>query len=213
MNLIEYLHEKYIFGHRVRALTRGIEKLLPHQCQLLDVGCGDGLIASRIAKSRPDLSIEGIDVLVREKTFIPVTAFDGETMPFGDNSFDVLMFVDVLHHTQNPEALLCEARRVSRGIIIIKDHNCDGYLANATLRFMDRVGNQRFGVDLPYSYLSKKSWNILFREYDFEIDSYTQRIGLYPALLKPFFERSLHFLVRLKTHKKVNRLSKYAEKI
>ncbi|MEM8805928.1 MAG: class I SAM-dependent methyltransferase [Cyanobacteria bacterium P01_G01_bin.38] len=198
MNFIEYVHEKYIFERRVRSLSRRIEDLLPYQGSLLDVGCGNGLIASRIAKNRPDFTISGIDVLVREKSYIPVTEFDGKTIPFDDNSFDVLMFVDVLHHTYHPEVLLREARRVSRDLIIIKDHNCNGFLARPTLEFMDRIGNQRFGVDLPYNYLSKQVWHHLFKKNNLEIDSYTSRIDLYPALLKPFFERSLHFLARLR---------------
>jgi SAM-dependent methyltransferase len=60
------------------------------------------------------VSIAGIDVLLRPERQIEVTEFDGTTIPFADSSFDVVMFVDVLHHTNNPDVLLAEAG-ASRG--------------------------------------------------------------------------------------------------
>ena len=65
--------------------------------------------------------ITGIDVLLRDHTHIPVVEFDGTTIPFPDRSFDTLVFVDVLHHTNDPVLLLREAARVARNTIVIKD--------------------------------------------------------------------------------------------
>lgn len=197
MKLIEQIHGNYIHGRRVESLKRGLLSVLPSSGKLLDIGCGDGLLASRIAAERTELSIEGIDVLVREDTHIPVTAFDGQRFPYADNSFDAVMFVDVLHHTDNPQQLLAEAKRVSRECIVLKDHNCNGLLAHSTLRFMDRVGNQRFGVELPYNYLSRQQWQTLFQNVGLSETEYLAHIDLYPLLLKPFFERQLHFINRL----------------
>ena len=81
--------------------------------RVLDVGCGDGSIDQLIMKLRPDLRIEGIDVFVRPHPNIAVTKFDGERIPFPDKHFDAVMFVDVLHHTNNAVALLAEASSVS----------------------------------------------------------------------------------------------------
>ena len=65
-------------------------------------------------RQRPDLEITGVDVLVRPKNHIPVQLFDGRQLPFPDQSFDAVMFVDVLHHTDDPSVLLREAKRVAR---------------------------------------------------------------------------------------------------
>ena len=73
-----------------------------------------------------------------------------------DASFDVVMFVDVLHHTDDPLLLLQEAQRVGK-IILVKDHFRKGFLAGPTLRFMDWVGNAHHGVVLPYNDLVEKA--------------------------------------------------------
>ncbi|MEL7497194.1 MAG: class I SAM-dependent methyltransferase [Planctomycetota bacterium] len=197
MKLIEKIHGSYIHQRRVESLKRGLASVLPDSGTLLDVGCGDGLLASLIGQQKPGLSIKGIDVLVRDETRILVDAFDGETMPYGDDAFDVVMFVDVLHHTDHPEKLLAEARRVARQWVVLKDHNCNGWFAHSTLRFMDRVGNQRFGVELPFNYLTRERWREVFQENDLRIETYIPNIDLYPMPLKPLFERQLHFIARL----------------
>jgi SAM-dependent methyltransferase len=89
---------------------------------VLDVGTGDGSIAKAIALHRPDIKIEGIDVLIRPYTHIRVRLLDGEHIPLSEKTVDVVSFVDVLHHTSNARILLREAARVSRRYIVIKDH-------------------------------------------------------------------------------------------
>ena len=72
---------------------------------------------------------------------------------------DVVLFVDVLHHTVDPMVLLREARRVMRRAIVIKDHSCDDFLAGPTLRFMDRIGNARHGAASPCNYWTSERWD------------------------------------------------------
>jgi SAM-dependent methyltransferase len=78
----------------------------PRNASVLDVGSGDGRLARLVADKRPDISIQGIDVLVRTDAAIPVVKFDGTSIPYGEGSFDVVMLVDVLHHTVEPMILL-----------------------------------------------------------------------------------------------------------
>src|SRR5262245_63753299 len=107
-NVIGAIHGKTVFNRRTRVLARKIEPLLPRDASILDVGTGDGTIASLWQHNRPDLRIEGIDVLVRNDTKIPVSAFDGRTIPFDNTTWDVVSFVDVLHHIDEVEHLLRE---------------------------------------------------------------------------------------------------------
>jgi SAM-dependent methyltransferase len=197
MVIIDQVHEGYVFARRVRVLAELLAARLPHQARVLDIGCGDGRISQAVRTLRPDVAIEGIDVLVRPKTHIPVTPFDGARVPFADASFDVVMFVDVLHHTTDPTILLREAARVTRRDLVIKDHTRDGWLAGPTLRFMDYVGNARHGVALPGNYWPERRWRETFRALDLEVVDWTQKIPLYPWWAAWLFGRSLHFLARL----------------
>src|SRR5262245_23407661 len=158
MSLIDRIHSGYVLQRRVHVLSDHLVALIPPGAQVLDVGCGDGSLASLIMRRRPDISISGIDVLIRHETSIPIAEFNGQEIPYDDASFDVVMFVDVLHHTADPMILLREAARVARQCIILKDHTRNGLLAGPTLRLMDQVGNARFGVALTFNYWPRQKW-------------------------------------------------------
>ena len=115
MGLIDGLHGGYVHDRRTRRLNEMLSALIPRGASVLDVGCGDGLLARRIQDARPDLTVQGIDVLVRDQTHVPVRHFDGRTIPDAIGRPDVVMFVDVLHHTDDPAVLLGEAARVAGG--------------------------------------------------------------------------------------------------
>jgi len=197
MSLIERIHGDYIHNRRVRVLGDHFIDLIPKTARVLDVGCGDGLLAHLLMEKRPDIKVKGIDVLVRCHTHIPVDSFDGKVIPFGDASFDVAMFVDVLHHMEDPIVLLREAIRVARAAIVIKDHTRNGLFAGPTLRFMDLVGNARHGVAIPYNYWARQQWFEAFNMLNLTIGIWKDNLGLYPPPASWIFERSLHFVARL----------------
>jgi SAM-dependent methyltransferase len=197
MSLLDQLHGNYVFARRTRVLAHHLAALLPKDAAVLDVGCGDGSIAKLIMDQRPDVRISGIDIKLRPHTHIPVTVFDGFTIPFPDGAFDAVMFVDVLHHTEDPMVLLREARRAARRAVVIKDHNQDGLLAETTLKFMDWVGNARHGVVLPYNYWPGKRWQEAFQELKLRTAEYRGSLGLYPGPANWLFGRGLHFVARL----------------
>lgn len=198
MSLVERLHEGLVFPRRVRILAQRIAPHLPETGSALDLGCGDGRIAASVGAMRPGLSIRGADVLVRPKTHIEVDRFDGETLPYGDRSFDAVMIVDVLHHTSDPIRLLREAGRVCRGALVIKDHLSDPWLGRARLTLMDAVGNARHGVHLANAYWKRARWREAFRELGLEEQFWDERLGLYPPGVRWLLEDSLHFLARLR---------------
>jgi SAM-dependent methyltransferase len=191
------VHGKAVFDRRIEVLTRTLADFIPANARVLDIGCGSGTLARRIMTLRPDVTIEGIDILVRPGTEIPVTEFDGDNIPWPDGHFDIALFVDVLHHTEAPARLLAEAKRVSRSGIVIKDHFREGVLADATLRFMDWVGNAQHGVVLPYNYLSDPEWRGIWTKLGLRVERLTDRVGLYPAPFSWLFDRRLHFVARL----------------
>ena len=48
MNVLEKIHGSYVHSRRVRVLAREFSALLPAHGRILDVGCGDGLLAALI---------------------------------------------------------------------------------------------------------------------------------------------------------------------
>ncbi len=196
MTLLGRMHEA-VYGRRVRVLSDRLAELIPPNSRVLDVGCGDGLIAHLTTQKNPGLELEGIDVRVRNHSHIPVRPFNGTQIQHDDKSFDVVMFVDVLHHTEEPMILLREARRVARHVVILKDHTRNGLLAGATLRLMDWVGNARHKVVLPYNYWPRHRWLEAFDELGLRIDTWIRRLELYPAPGNWIFGRSLHFMAKL----------------
>jgi SAM-dependent methyltransferase len=191
-------HDKLVSGRRVEVLSGWFAQLLPNRMRVLDVGCGDGLVSAILLSKRPDLSVQGIDVLRRSRAHIPVEMFDGHRIPFDSASFDVVLFSDVLHHTEDPTALLKEARRVAARYVLIKDHYRQGIAAYTRLRFMDWVGNARFGVALPYNYWTEKQWHAAWHETGLQAERLVTTLGLYPSPADWVFGARLHFVALTK---------------
>lgn len=89
----------------------------------LEVGCGNGVVARYIAR-RYHFSVTGIDIdpqqieLARKDTqdmsnicFLEV---DAASLPFGDNSFDVVLSLGVMQHVANWLDAVKEIKRVLR---------------------------------------------------------------------------------------------------
>jgi SAM-dependent methyltransferase len=193
--ILEKIHEKFVEKRRAFLLHQKISRLLPDTpATVLDIGCGDGSIACHVMESKPNLKISGIETIVRPGTAIPVAAFDGRKIPYPDASFDFCLFVDVLHHAEDPSILLAEAARVARRGVVIKDHLANGFVARRILRFMDDTHNRRYRVALPYNYWSKPEWNLAFEKLGLRQTAGSNALHLYPPWADWLFGGNLHFL-------------------
>jgi SAM-dependent methyltransferase len=196
------MHGKVVLSRRVNHLAKSISQLLPEVATVVDLGCGDGKIGHLITIHNPRIALEGYDILIRPEAVIPVHSFDGLHLPLEESSVDVVIIVDVLHHTEAPMVLLSEAYRVARESIIIKDHRLDRPCAELILRFMDWVGNRPHDVVSPYNYWPEARWRTAWSEIGLYIDHYQTDLDIYPWPVNLVFERGLHFLARLtKTNK------------
>ena len=192
------VHHGLIFGRRVRALADHIAAMIPAATRtVLDVGCGDGSLATLIMRRRPELRIVGLEVRARPMTAIPVTEFDGRSIPLESASQDVVMMVDVLHHAEDGQLLLREAARVASKAVVIKDHFLGRALSRQRLRAMDWVGNVGHGVALPYNYWTRDQWRTGFEQSGLMEVERHEHLGLYPPPLSWIFEPGLHFVSRL----------------
>lgn len=195
--MLDTIHSNFTYDRRVQVLSKHMASKVDDNSSILDIGCGDGQISELICNAVQGASIHGIDVMARSIASIDVSQYDGLNIPFDDNSFDTVTFVDVLHHATDAYRVLEEAGRVARKHIVIKDHLTDGFLNEPILKFMDYVGNKRHGVALPYDYLSKAQWQAHFDKLGWKTDSWDTDIGIYPAWCSWAFDRELHFIAKL----------------
>jgi SAM-dependent methyltransferase len=193
--MVGALHGR-VQARRVDVLARHLTlvSVIPPRCSVVDVGCGEGRLSAAIGRLRPDAHISGLDVLPQAPTEIPVKLFDGTTLPLPDRSVDVVLFVDVLHHTSDPLILLREARRVMRRAVVIKDCTLDGLLAGQALRFTDWISSAEHGTALNCSYWTSVQWDRAIQDLGLRATVWKRALGLYPQPAHWLFERSLHFI-------------------
>ncbi|HEU0115706.1 MAG TPA: methyltransferase domain-containing protein [Thermomicrobiales bacterium] len=117
-----YLRKRLAF---IQAWTR--------PCPTLDLGCGTGVLAERVAAAGYDVvaldpSRGMLTQLRRRQPGIPAVAGSGQALPFADDTFGLTYCVAVMHHVAEPDAVratLTEMARVTRpgGHILVWDHN------------------------------------------------------------------------------------------
>lgn len=194
MDLVGGAYHRLVSLPRARVLARRLLPLLPAEGRVLDVGSGDGTLARELRRLRPALRFHGVDV--RRAPGTDVELYDGRRLPRADGAVACALLVDVLHHADDPRALLAEAARVARRIVL-KDHLREGQLAQATLRFMDWLGNARHGVALPYQYWRRDQWLAAFAALGLRVVHWQERLAIYPRPARWLFDRSLHFVAQL----------------
>ncbi len=157
---LKSFNETISFPLRRKYLTRKLTPYLEDSSQVLDLGSSDGKLAASIQReliNQPkNVQFIGCDIHVQPETFIPIVQYDGQRLPFEDNSFDCVLIVDVLHHTNNPGQVLQEAKRVSRQNILIKDHYWSNEKDFTRLKYADYIGNNPYGIPLPYNFLTQR---------------------------------------------------------
>jgi len=111
--------------------------------RLLDVGCGPGNIALKIARRWPGVQVVGVDFsqnmilaaraaaasqqLTARAEFL---AGDAKKLPFPDGALDFVLSNSVLHHLHDPLGMLDEMARVvkSGGLVLLRDLRRPGRL-------------------------------------------------------------------------------------
>ena len=118
---------------------------------LLDVGAGSGEIPYYL-QQKYGPTAQGLDILAPDDNgyakhhtgrvpqhHIPVSVFNGSTLPVPDASFDIVSFMAVLHHAaNNTPSLLADAARVARRFLVVVEDLAvlptEPYYANISAR-------------------------------------------------------------------------------
>jgi ubiquinone/menaquinone biosynthesis C-methylase UbiE len=96
----------------------------PDAADVLEVGCGTGVLTRRLAEWPNVGEVVGVDIagsllataseLAADRPSVSFRESDARALPFADDSFDVVVFDSTLSHVPGPEAALAEAFRVLR---------------------------------------------------------------------------------------------------
>jgi SAM-dependent methyltransferase len=140
-------HEKY---HALEKHYRG---------KILDLGSGTGHYSAFLnAQGHSVVAMDIADASEHEEGR-PIV-FDGHTIPFEDDTFDVVLCMFVLHHLGHQDELLSEMRRVARRTVIVaedlRENAWDRFWSGAHSRFTDWGHAQR-------SFRSDSEWQERFQ--------------------------------------------------
>jgi ubiquinone/menaquinone biosynthesis C-methylase UbiE len=109
-----------------RAMRRAFldDIAFPERAQVLEVGCGTGVLTRVLAGLPQVASIIGVDpapsllararLLSHDLPHVRYQEADGRALPFPDETFDVVVFDSTLSHVPGPERALSEAFRALR---------------------------------------------------------------------------------------------------
>ncbi|MFA9400906.1 MAG: class I SAM-dependent methyltransferase [Acidobacteriota bacterium] len=143
----------HVVEHYLAKRVAFVSRLL-ESGSVLDVGCGTGVLASRLVDhgfevSGVDPSDGMLDRLRERDPRIEARQGSATALPFEDASFDLTMCVAVMHHIAEPEMVresLAEMVRVTRpgGLVLVWDHNPrNPYWKNLMARVPQDDGSER----------------------------------------------------------------------
>lgn len=168
-----------LLTYRAEETVKDIENYFSKADYIVDIGAGGCNITEVMRKK--GYRIEPIDI--RNSSFVKglePLVYDGEKIPFKDNSFTASLIVTVLHHAPNNKKIIEEAMRVSRKIVIIEDIYNSPMHKRLTF-FMDSLVNIEFRGH-PHTNRSDKEWKELFNELGLKLKDAKYRKSRFPFL-------------------------------
>lgn len=144
---------------------RALERAAPSVSgRMIDVGCGEKPYAHLFAAYVTEhIGVERQDTFAQTSALSrgtgPDVLYDGETLPFPDESFDSALNVQVLEHTPRPLELLAEITRVLKkdGVLVLmapfsfrlheEPHDYFRYTPHGLRSLCERVGLEIVSVE------------------------------------------------------------------
>jgi 2-polyprenyl-3-methyl-5-hydroxy-6-metoxy-1,4-benzoquinol methylase len=123
----KYATRNPLYRRVVAGYFCSLSKLVPEPMprRVLEVGCGEGHIAGWLSRTAAPQSLVAVDLttglLAGAHARYPSVEFScasASQLPFGDRSFDLVLFLEVLEHLPDPRRALAEARRVCSGQLV-----------------------------------------------------------------------------------------------
>ena len=167
----------------------------------LDIGCGNMIFTRYLAYILGTVS-RGVDIVdgrITKEQNERFTIFDGESIPYKDESVKFITLIHVIHHVEDFDCLLKEIYRILRpgGIFIMGEFECrdwkQAYSLNLYHFAMNKVLNT---VPSTCWYRSSTQWRSIITSFGFEhlpketvYDFPTTYGGFYDLYRKPRSEK------------------------
>src|SRR5262249_20928989 len=158
--------EARVYQHRARWTLRRLQRFIGPGDRVLDVGAGDCLLDELLMK-KIGCKVVSVDVDDYNRTSLPLDLYDGQRLPYDDDSFDVILLIFVLHHAADPRAVLEEARRVCRGRVIVFEDVNRNFWDRWVFRGFHRWLEWSQKIPRPYHEWSPERWSQLAAELGF----------------------------------------------
>lgn len=154
-------------GKRSERIFRQIEPYIEERSRVLDLGCGDGKVGY-ILKLEKGSEVQLMDTKNHNKTPLVLEIYNGSSIPRPNDSFDHVLLITELHHSDNPILLMNEALRVAeKSVIVIESVYFEKIplhrKVNAVIDwFSSRVLNDP-EVNVPFNFLTPEAWVAVFQ--------------------------------------------------
>lgn len=102
-----------------------VESVLPlAERSVLDVGCGPGLFSFHLnSRARRVVGCDRSAWMLKQARGVETVVADAVDLPFADASFDVAFEANLLHHVEDPAAVVAGMARVAREAVVIIEVN------------------------------------------------------------------------------------------
>ena len=171
-----------VYRYRARWSARRLAPWGGAGQRVLDIGAGDCYLDLDLQR-RLSCTVVPVDVSDTNRTPLELQLYDGRTLPFADRSFDVALLLFVLHHAEDPAALLGEARRTARRIIVFEDVT-EGWWDRTAFRWSHRVYARVAGIKYPRREWRPERWSALAREAGL-VEKWSGPVGRQGGFLSP----------------------------
>ncbi len=172
---------KKLTQKRSKKFADFLAKWIPDHSSVLDFGCGNMYTSVELLKLVPDLKITGIDVVkdqnldneILKDNRLSFKLLNTKELPFPDNTFDIVVALAVMHHTDNPEYYLSELKRVIKpsGAIILIEEMYINFIDRIWISGQDWLLNKmKSGVPVPLHFRSNKHYLNEFKKQNLTIE-------------------------------------------
>ena len=151
---------------RAEPIVDSFAPVIPPHSRIIDIGAGKGLLAHEMAR-RFNARVTMVDVARYNQTDLPLTICDSRALAFADDSFDVALLSFVLHHSPHPDAILREALRVAREVVVV-ENDVRGAVRGAATRLIDSWPAIRYGTPPCHFTRPRDEWLAWFANFPVE---------------------------------------------